>query len=721
APAAIALPYDRPRRAVQTFRGAALAFTLPPDLTARLTGCAKAAGATPFMALLAGFAALLGRLAGQDDLVVGTPIANRNQLATERLIGLFVNTLALRHDLRGDPTVGELLARSRDGALAAYAHQDLPFERLVAELQPERNLSHNPLFQVMFALQNAPLVPLAEIDLPGLALAPFAFDDPTAKLDLQLDLTEAAGDGGRVLRGELRYATDLFDRTTMQRLVGQLTVLLDAFADGQDLRLTQLPLLADAERHQVAVEWSAGGTHVVDAGGRPVPIGVVGQVEDGGGTRAGEVGRYGVDGRIEVLGRDDEVVLVRGHRVLLREIEGALLRQRGVRDAVVTVHGAATEADRRLAAYVVLAEGAPASADSGSVEHVAGWRALFDDAYGRASEGDADGETFVGWTSSFTGLPLPATEMREWLDNTVEALLALPGRRVLEVGCGGGLLLARLLPHVDLYRGIDISAAALELAGRRLERERARGAALPPVVLRQDLADDWSHIAPGEVDLVVIHSVAQCFPSLDYLTRVLEGALAAVEPGGTVFVGDLRSLALHAAFHAAVAVAAAADELPLAALRSRIANRMDEEEELIVDPAFFVELAERLPVVRRVELLPKRGRARNELTRFRYDAMLHVGEGTAQAVTERWVDWHGEALSLGELQRRLENDPPARLALSGITDARLVDVVALAGALASDSAADVAALRRMAGEPAARAATEAIEPEALLALARELG
>ncbi|HEY2736775.1 MAG TPA: condensation domain-containing protein, partial [Thermoanaerobaculia bacterium] len=257
APLSLALPADRPRPAAQSFRGAAIPFVLAPDLAAGLLALGQRCGATPFMTLLAGFSTLLLRLTGQDDLVVGTPIANRNLLETEKLIGFFVNSLPLRLDLAGDPTLAALIAGVRETSLAAYAHQDLPFERLVEELRPERHLAQNPLFQVMFAFQNAPLVPLAEMDLPGIMLEPFPFAVPTTKLDLQLDLTEAETADGKVLLGELRYATDLFDAVTMERLIGHLRTLLAAGVADPELRLADLPLLGEGQRHQIAVEWNA--------------------------------------------------------------------------------------------------------------------------------------------------------------------------------------------------------------------------------------------------------------------------------------------------------------------------------------------------------------------------------------------------------------------------------------------------------------------------------
>ena len=201
------------------------------------------------MTLLAGFAALLQRLTGQEDLAVGTPIAGRSRAEMEPLIGLFVNTLVLRMDLAGDPGLGELLGRVRETALAAYAHQEVPFERLAEELAPDRDLSRPPLVQVLFALQNAPAAPLA---LPGLALAARAVETGTAKFELTCTLAEAEG----ALAGALEYRSDLFEATSIARWAGSLVRLLVAAGAAPQTCLAELPLLTAAERHQLRVEWN---------------------------------------------------------------------------------------------------------------------------------------------------------------------------------------------------------------------------------------------------------------------------------------------------------------------------------------------------------------------------------------------------------------------------------------------------------------------------------
>jgi amino acid adenylation domain-containing protein len=247
APAVIELPADRPRPPVQSARGGRVGVALPAELSRGLRELVRSEGATLFMALLAGFQALLARTTGRQDLPVGTPIANRNRAEVEDLIGFFVNTLVMRGDLSGDPSFRELLARSRESALGAYAHQDVPFEKLVEELRPERDLSHSPLFQAMAVLNNAPMEPL---ELPELTAVPLSSDSGSTKFDLRLALMQTP----EGLAGSLVYNRDLFDVSTVERLAGYLETLLAAAVSDPGMPLWELPLLGEVERRQL-LKW----------------------------------------------------------------------------------------------------------------------------------------------------------------------------------------------------------------------------------------------------------------------------------------------------------------------------------------------------------------------------------------------------------------------------------------------------------------------------------
>jgi amino acid adenylation domain-containing protein len=249
APGVLNLPMDRGRPAVQSFRGARQSLLLSKELTQGLKGLSRKHGVTLFMTLLAAFQTLLYRYTGQEDIVVGSPIANRNRTEIEGLIGFFVNTLVLRSNFTGNPTFKELLGRVREMALGAYGHQDLPFEKLVEELKPERSLSHSPLFQVMFVLQNAPL---RDRDLSGLALTRMTLDNSTAKFDLNLSMNEQTSG----LKGSLEYNTDLFDDATITRMLEHFHALLEKIVADPEQRVDALPLLGPAEKHRLLVEWN---------------------------------------------------------------------------------------------------------------------------------------------------------------------------------------------------------------------------------------------------------------------------------------------------------------------------------------------------------------------------------------------------------------------------------------------------------------------------------
>jgi amino acid adenylation domain-containing protein len=245
----IQLPTDYPRSRVQSFRGDTVSFTLSSKLSDKLTTIAKAEKATLFMTLLAAFKVLLYRYTGQADIVVGSPIANRNRAELEGLIGFFVNTLVLRTDLHHNPTFQEVLQRVRQVTWGAYDHQDLPFEKLVEELHPERDLSYNPLFQIKFRLENPPA---EKIEIPGLTLSSLGQVNPSAKLDLSLDMYETP-DG---LVGGFEYNKDLFAEATIKRMVGHFCTLLEGIANQPRERIGELLLLTPVEQQQILVEWN---------------------------------------------------------------------------------------------------------------------------------------------------------------------------------------------------------------------------------------------------------------------------------------------------------------------------------------------------------------------------------------------------------------------------------------------------------------------------------
>ncbi|WP_373526929.1 amino acid adenylation domain-containing protein [Nostoc sp.] len=248
-PLVLQLPSDRPRLAVQSFRGSIITLELNQDLTTKLKQLSQQSGVTLFMTLLAAFNTLLSRYTNQEDICVGTTIANRHSRELESLIGYFLNTLVMRTDLSGNPSFRELLQRVRDVAWEAYNHQDLPLDQLVAKLQPKRDLSHTPLFQVMFVLENAPK---QEVQLPGLTLSFVEIPSAAANFDLSLSMRETE----QGLLAKFEYNTDLFDADTITRMAGHFQTLLWEIVTHQEQSISELPLLSATEQHQLLVEWN---------------------------------------------------------------------------------------------------------------------------------------------------------------------------------------------------------------------------------------------------------------------------------------------------------------------------------------------------------------------------------------------------------------------------------------------------------------------------------
>ena len=428
--------------------------------------------------------------------------------------------------------------------------------------------------------------------------------------------------------------------------------------------------------------------------------------------KTGDLARYLPDGNIEFIGRIDNQVKIRGFRIELGEIEAALSQHPAVGQAVAIAREDITN-HKRLVAYIV-----PETSDlpnTSEDDHVQQWGNLWDEAYKKPAQ-DWDAALHIGgWNDSYTGKTIPQVQVQEWVEQTVKRILALRPKRVLEIGCGTGMLLFRIAPHCDRYYGTDIAAE-----GIRYIEQQVLGSSLAPVVtLRPTPADNLDGIEES-FDTIIINSVISMFPNMDYLVRVLENLVTKVEPGGAIWLGDTLSLPLLEAFHTSVQLYQAPDLLSTEELRHRIQDRVAKDKKMNIDPAFFTALKAHLPQISQVEIQLKPGRYKNELTCFRYDVVLHIGKTVPETAPQQtapqpqYLNWQQGQLSVAAIRQQLLENSPEMLIVSHVPNARIWSDIKAIEQLASPACPPTV------GELRASILQEGIQPENWYALASEM-
>lgn len=432
--------------------------------------------------------------------------------------------------------------------------------------------------------------------------------------------------------------------------------------------------------------------------------------------KTGDVARYRADGNLEFLGRRDNQVKLRGVRIELGEIESLLAQHPAVQQAVVDLKEDPV-GDKSLVGYIVLNDRQIRSDISAA--YSANWQKKWEILYQAGLDGltDEDGSTgqvlkdrdiLKAWTNRDD----EDEALQEWIDQTVNRIMALKPNRVLEIGCGTGQFVREIAPHCSYYFATDYTEMAIQEVKKLLRSPQYR---FPPVDVAVRPADNFEGLEPASFDTVILSSVIQYFPDIDYLRRVIEGAVALLKPGGCIYIGDAQSYALLQTFHVSDQIERSPALMTKTTLKQIVANRLMNEDELMVDPDFFYALRQQNPAIGRVEMQLRRGRIWNETTRFHYDVFIYVEPKTAP-LTPQWHHWQQKNLSLANVRQFLANSQPDLYCVTGIPNARIQKEVAIANQLeAPDGPQTVAEILEKVQNFSA-----GVDPEELWALENEL-
>ncbi len=428
--------------------------------------------------------------------------------------------------------------------------------------------------------------------------------------------------------------------------------------------------------------------------------------------RTGDLARYLPDGTLECLGRVDHQVKIRGFRIELGDIETALNQHPNV-DSAVVVAREDQPGHQQLVAYVVTHE---ESFSDETPLQTQQWQTIWDQTYQRSSAYVDPLFNITGWGNSYTGQTMPAVDMQEWVQHTTARILALQPKRLLEIGCGTGLLLYRIAPHCEYYRGIDLSEHAIQSIQKQLNNTSLADS----VQLSVGIADSLGLEDFSAVDTVVMNSVVQYFSDIDDLFAVIERAAKGLASGSQIFIGDVRSLDLLPAFHTSVQLFQAEETLAVSKLQDRIQSKLAQENELVIDAKFFKALRQYLPQITQVDIQLKRGQQPNEMTQFRYDVVLHIGSLPQPTPAAIAIEWQAD-MTVETLRQQLVMAQPQRLTVRHIDNARLCQTLQAMAVLAegTEAVTTVAHLREyLRSHPPA---SPGLDPEALWQMGQAIG
>ncbi|NEQ80763.1 MAG: amino acid adenylation domain-containing protein, partial [Moorea sp. SIO2I5] len=482
--------------------------------------------------------------------------------------------------------------------------------------------------------------------------------------------------------------------------------------------------------------------YIFDRNLEPVPIGVAGELHIGGDGLAigyhkrpeltaekfipspfdkskllyktGDLVRYLADGNIEFIGRIDHQVKVRGYRIETGEIEAVINSYPQIKETVVVARED-NPGDKRLVAYIVPEIETIANSNPElSGNQVDSWQYIFNQQiYDQLSEVSDPLFNNQGWLSNYDNQLIPVEQMRIWAGDIVSQVLALKPESVWEIGCGTGMLLFQIAAQTPKYLGTDISNASLEYIKQQIEEQPDK---YGHVSLAQKRAEDMADIAPNSFDVVLLSSIVQYFPSVEYLLQVIENSIRVVKPGGMIFLGDIRSRPLMKAFHSSVQLYQATPSLSVEQLKAKIDREMEQETELLVSPEFFVALKEKYPEITHVQIRLQRGSEHNELNKYRYSVLLHIEAQPGKVITPTVES--GASLSVQEIETYLREQEPKSICFSGLVNGRVANDVELVELLSQpESKLNVRQLKQKLESKESLS----IDPERLYELSADLG